>query len=182
MKSTALIPLTLAEYIAHEESSQTRHEYIGGQLIPMPGTSDVHNEICFQLNTVFRQALKETTCRVFQENVKVEVSPEKDYTYPDVFVTCDPRDREDPYIKRHPVVIVEVISPSSRVNDRTDKFLRYIQIPSLQHYVLADYEKKLIEVWYRTEDANWDYTPYTDLSSQAYIPALDISIPLSVMG
>lgn len=79
----------------------------------------------------------------FQENVKVPITHNRDYTYSDVVVTNDPRDLEgnDEYFVHHPCVIFEVVSKNSRLDDTVDKFIRYKNIESLRNYVLVDSEK-----------------------------------------
>lgn len=98
--------MTVEEYIAFEEMADVRHEFFEGQLTPIPGTTDLHNMICGNIYIALRQLLKKTLCKVYMENVKVQITNKKHYTYPDVFVTCDERDLNSPYIKKHPVLIV----------------------------------------------------------------------------
>ena len=91
--------MSVKDYITFEKTADIRHEYREGQLIPLPGTTDTHNTICLNIAIALRQLLKNTTCKVFMENVKVQITNQKHYTYPDIFVTCDERDLNDPYIK-----------------------------------------------------------------------------------
>jgi Uma2 family endonuclease len=171
--------MTVDEYIAFEERSDIRHEFINGNLIPMPGTSLQHNSICINLVMLLRMMLGKDAFRVFQENVKVQVSSEKDYTYPDVVVTNDPRDFRQVYVLQHPCVIFEVISKNSRVEDSVDKFVRYKKIESLQNYVLVDSEKVYVEVRTRSEHGEWVAQTYFQDDANFAIPALGIELALS---
>lgn len=169
---------SLEAYLAYEETANVRHEFREGQLIPMPGTTDIHNLICQRITFALWQILKSTSCKVFMENVKVQISSKKHYTYPDVFVTCDERDLADAYIKSFPSVIVEVASPSTKVYDKTDKFLDYRKIPSLRHYLIVDSENEIVEC-YSTENGK-EWTAETYVSKQASVPLKAINASLSL--
>jgi Uma2 family endonuclease len=140
----------------------------------MPGTTDDHNEICFNIKTALKQILK--NLRVYTESVKAQVLTKRDFTYPDVMVASDPRDEDDKYIKKYPSVIFEVISKNSRVEDTVDKFIRYRNIESLQNYVLVDSEKAWAEVRTKTANGEWEASAY-DLSDGKFpIPALGVEL------
>lgn len=172
-------PLTLEEYIAFEESADVRHEFINGNLVPMPGTTLDHNTICMNIVQALRVILKANALanyRVFQENVKVQISSERDYTYPDVMLTQDQRDVESDYIIKYPSVIFEVLSKSSRIEDSTDKFIRYKQIESLQDYILVDSEKMVVEVRAKTESGAWEAASYVHSDGRFPVPSLGLGL------
>lgn len=178
--ATAKQPMTVEQYIAFEERSEERHEYINGNLIPMPGTSSDHNYLCMNLVQALRLLLKLqglTDYRIFQENVKVQITSERDYTYPDILVTNDPRDLKNQYIKKYPVVIFEVLSKTSRSEDSSDKFIRYKNIESLQNYILVDSGKKVVEVRVKSADGAWEAESYVETDVQFPVPALGIELP-----
>ncbi|MBC7775485.1 MAG: Uma2 family endonuclease [Phycisphaerae bacterium] len=169
-------PMTVEEYLEFEERSEIRHEFVNNQLIPMPGTTDYHNQICQNLSFLLRILLKSQGFRIFVEGVKVQIKHERDYTYPDVFVTSDPRDLEDRYLKKHPSVIFEVMSKTSRIEDSTDKFIRYKNIESLRNYILVDSEKQLVEVRVKLENGDWESEAYLPANVRFPVPALDIEL------
>ncbi len=171
--------MTVEAYIAFEEAADVRHEFIDGELIPMPGTTDTHNTICGNFYIALRQLLKNTSCKVFMESVKVEIKNKKQYTYPDIFVTCDKRDLEDAYIKRYPSVIVEVASPSTKVHDKTDKFLDYRKIASLRHYLIVDTEKDIVECYSTKDGKEWTADIYLSKNEAVPLDALGVSLSLS---
>ena len=179
--ATVKQPMTVEEYIEFEEQSDVRHEFINGNLIPMPGTTDDHNEICFNITALLKQTLSKQGFRIYSEGVKAQISSEKDYTYPDVMVTSDLRDLEDRYIKKYPSVIFEVISKNSRVEDSVDKFSRYTNIKSLQNYILVDSEKMYVEV--RTKQANgeWEASTYLQADKTFPVPALKLEFNLEAV-
>ncbi len=174
--TTTTHPMTVEEYLEFEERSEIRHEFINNQLIPMPGTTDYHNQICQNLSFLLRTLLKMRGFRIFVEGVKVQITNQRDYTYPDVFLTSDPRDLEDRYIKKYPSVIFEVISKTSRTEDSVDKFIRYKNIESLQNYVLVDSEKQIVEVRVKLENGDWESETYLPASVRFPVPALELEL------
>jgi Uma2 family endonuclease len=165
-----------AEYIAFEEQSAIRHELINNQLIAMPGTTDKHNDICFNIKSILKHLLK--NLKVYTENVKVQISSDKDYSYPDVMVVTDARDFDNRYIKKYPPVIFEVMSKTSRTDDAVDKFIRYKNIESLQNYILVDSEKALVEVRVKMPEGHWESNTYLANDLAFPVPALGIELPL----
>ncbi len=87
-------------------------------------------------------------------DVKVRVEEADAFYYPDVFVTCDPRDT-DPYIKRYPCLVLEVLSPSTEGIDRREKLLNYRKLQSLREYVLIGSEQRLIEIYRLDGEGSW---------------------------
>jgi len=163
---------TVEEYVVFEEQSDVRHEFVNGNLIPMPGTTFEHNEICFNITAVLKALLRGRGFRVYMENVKAQITSGRDYTYPDIVITSDPRDLEGQYIVKHPVVIIEVLSKTSRVEDSTDKFIRYKNIESLQNYLLVDSEKMVVEVRTKLENGSWEAASFVATDDQFPVPAL----------
>jgi Uma2 family endonuclease len=174
----ATAKMSVEEYIAFEETSETRHEYINGKLYEIPGTTDFHNLICGSIYMMLRQLFKRTATRVFQENIKVRIKNDKDYTYPDVFVTGDERDADSRHIKRYPSLIIEVLSDKTRVYDKTDKFIRYQNIDSLQYYLTVEPEKTLVECYSKQADGSWEVETFTQKSEVVALNLLNIQLPL----
>ncbi|MCW5923619.1 MAG: Uma2 family endonuclease [Saprospiraceae bacterium] len=174
-------PMTVEEYIEFEERSEIRHEFINGNLIPMPGTTLFHNDICINLVILLRSLLSKADFKIQQENVKVQISSEKDYTYPDVIVTGDKRDFKQRYLIQYPSVIFEVMSKSSRIEDAADKFIRYKNIASLQNYILVDSEKIFVEVRVKLENGEWEASTYLQSDERFSIPALGVTLELSAV-
>ena len=170
-------PMTVEEYIDFEERSEIRHEFIDNQLIPLPGTTDDHNEICFNIKNALKQIIK--NLRVYTESVKVQIASKKDYTYPDVMIAPDPRDQTDKYVKQYPSVIFEVISKTSRIEDSVDKFIRYKNIESLQNYILVDSEKAWVEVRSKSPQGEWEANTYQMSDESFPIPVLGVTLNFS---
>lgn len=151
--------LSPEEYLNIERQSLIRHEYRRGLVYAMAGGTDNHDRIALNLLSLINLHLGNSECRFHSGNVKVNYQDEF-YYYPDAFVTCDPRDREDRYIKRHPKLIAEVLSPSTQVFDLGEKFDDYRQLESLEEYVLIFQDSQRVECRRRAPENTWKTVVY----------------------
>ncbi len=136
----------VADYLKAEETSEVRHEYIGGDLYAMAGASEEHNIISLNIAAAIRAHLRGKPCKVFIHDMKAKVYAQLTlFYYPDVMVVCDPDD-EDRYFKTKPRIIVEVVSESTRGTDEREKLLTFLQVPSLEEYVLVEQDQIKITV------------------------------------
>ncbi|MEC4803383.1 MAG: Uma2 family endonuclease [Jaaginema sp. PMC 1079.18] len=142
------------EYLQLEERALTRHEFRSGLVYAIAGGSANHSRIAINLLTAFNLHFRGDRCQFFSGDVKLNYA-EHFYYYPDAFVTCDARDRDDPYIKRYPKLIAEVMSPSTLEFDRGSKFEDYQRLETLQEYVLISQEIQQVEV-FRWENEEWN--------------------------
>ena len=154
-------PLTIPEYLELEEKSPIKHEYINGQVYAMAGTTDIHNTIALNLALPIRNHLRGSDCRAYFADLKVRVEKRNCFYYPDIFVTCDPFDRETPTYKSFPKLIIEVLSESTEAFDRGDKFNDYQTLESLQEYVLVNSKDQRVETFRRNSDGLWLFQTYT---------------------
>lgn len=154
------LKMTVEEYLDWEPQQQIRHEYVNGELFAMTGGTIPHNDIVLNLYTALRPHLRTRGCRINVSDVKVGVNPTSLYYYPDLIVSCDPRDLKARKFIQYPKLIVEVLSPSTEAKDRGEKFTWYQTIASLQEYVLIDSEKVGVECYRRGEGRMWLYSPY----------------------
>ncbi len=137
-------PISETDYLQGELLAETKHEYIDGQVHTMAGASENHNLLSVNIATELKTRLKGTPCRTFIADMKVKVGA--NFFYPDVMVVCQ-EDNDNEYYKTAPVIIVEVLSKSTRRFDQTDKRLRCQRIPSLEEYVLIEQDKGEIQVF-----------------------------------
>lgn len=158
-------PISVEEYLRREETSEIRHEYVGGYLYAMTGASRRHNKIVLNLGSRLVDAADAQDCSVHTSDVKLQVSERVIY-YPDVLVSCDPEDR-DAYIARHPCLVIEVLSPSTSRTDRREKFLAYDRIPTLRAYLIVHQDRHLVERNWR-DNATDDWR--TQLISGGIVP------------
>jgi Uma2 family endonuclease len=144
--------VSAAEYLAAENDGSWRHEFVNGTLFAMAGASRWHNLIRNRLAATLLGRLSEG-CSVFGGEMKLQIKNNNDerYYYPDVFVSCDPNDR-DFYSCHTAVLVVEVLAPSTERIDRFEKFEAYKSIPSLLEYGLLTQDAMELELFRRRTD------------------------------
>ncbi len=166
------------EYFALEEKSPVRHEFFEGEVFAMAGASIAHNTIALNVALACRQALRGKKCRVQMEAVRLAVEENRHYAYPDVMVSCDPHDQRESQQLYSPVLIVEVLSPSTEAYDRGLKFNQYKKLPSLRHYLLVSQKTWLVE-WYQLhEHGVWGHTALAEAADAVVIPELNLTLTL----
>ena len=170
---------TVEEYFALEERGDVRHEFFEGEVFAMAGESTAHNLIAGNLYSALRTAVRGRGCRVFMEGIQLAVREGRHYAYPDVMVTCDPADLQAPRRVRHPVLLVEVLSPLTAAYDRRQKFRQYKQLPALRHYLLVSQSQWLVEWFRRTPDDGWLYEALTEPAERLAIPALNLDLTVA---
>ena len=148
------------DYLAWEEQQAFRHEYVNGVIYAMTGGTLPHNSIALSLASLIKRHLRGKGCRVFMNDVKVQVSRKGPYFYPDIVVTCDDRDLKSKDLISHPVLIIEVLSPSTATYDRGKKFRHYMKLNSLQEYVLISADTLGIECYRINENQRWELESY----------------------
>lgn len=142
-------------YLALEDQEQSKHEYIRGRVVAMASTTDTHNTISGNLFVALRSHLRGTDCRVYFADIKVWLEQADCFYSPDLLVTYDPEDLTTATYKRHPKLIIEVLSPSTEGRDRGDKFQDYRTLESLTEYVLVSTKRQVVEVFRRKEGGLW---------------------------
>ena len=152
MEAARVLPMSVDDYLAFEEASAVRHEYIGGDIHAMAGESIAHNTIALNIAGALRAKLRGSPCRIYIENVKLrlQVSREDIFYYPDVVVSCHPTGVE-PLFVRLPTLIFEVLSPSTENVDRREKKMSYQQTSTLKEYVLVAQERREVTVFRRAD-------------------------------
>lgn len=154
MRQARLSYMSASDYLELEQASEGRHEYVAGQIFAMVGTRDNHNTAALNIASRLRNHLRGGPCRTYISDMKVRVEAADAFYYPDVFVTCDSRDTE-PYFKRFPCLIVEVLSPSTEAVDRREKLRHYRMLETLQEYVLVSLEERKVEIFRRELTGEW---------------------------
>jgi Uma2 family endonuclease len=158
--------LTADQYLQQEEHSLEKHEYRDGEVyaiagaMAMAGATDEHVTIAGNLFADLRQFLRGSGCRVYITDMKARIESINRFFYPDVMVTCDPRDQETAAYKRFPKLIVEVLSDSTEAYDRGDKFADYRQLESLEEYVLISVKRQRVDCFRRGQNGLWTLHAY----------------------
>ena len=171
----------LDEYFALEHASDARYEYWDGDMVCMSGGSEAHYRISFNAAFRLRQKLSGGPCQAFTADLPVKTPTLLPYRYPDVTVVCGELKFEN--IRgvdalTNPVLIVEVLSPTSEARDRQDKFTAYQAIPSFAEYLLVAQHAPLVTHYERQPDGKWTREDVTDLS--ASLTLASIGCPLSL--
>jgi len=146
--------MTLQAYLIWENAQVERHEFHDGEIFAMTGARRIHGRVVSNLSRRLSEALDGSPCQVFSEGMKVQVGDDT-ILYPDVFVTCDRGDLATEQIFRAPMLVVEVLSPSTQSYDRSRKFAFYRRIPALQEYLLVDPDTRRVEAFRRNADDQW---------------------------
>ena len=168
--------INIEEYLAHEERSEWRHEYIDGRMYARAESTAAHNLIATALAFGLIPAARRKGCHVFTSAMKLrlEIGGKTVFYYPDLLLSCDPQDRA-PYFRRAPCLIVEVLSESTARIDRREKLLAYQTLPSLQTYVLLEQDVVRAEVYRRATGWRVEYVEQGSIR----IDCLDIDLPLA---
>ncbi|MBI5303088.1 MAG: Uma2 family endonuclease [Chloroflexi bacterium] len=173
---------TPEEYLAMEEVADYKSEYFQGEIFAMSGGSADHSTITSNCITGLNLALKAKPCRVFESNMRLLVRRHGLYTYPDVMVVCGKVEfvpgRNDTLT--NPVIIVEVLSPSTREYDRVKKFALYKPLDSLREYLLVDSEQIHVTHLRRADPGSaWTIEMYDDLQSILHLDSVGCDLALA---
>jgi Uma2 family endonuclease len=169
--------LSMTEYLVWESEQPDRHEYFRGETFAMVGARRGHGRVVSNLGRHIGNHFEEGPCQVFSENMKVRIADEA-VLYPDIFVTCGAYFSADQQVFTDPVLIIEVLSPSTQRYDRSEKFAMYRKLPTLREYVLIDPATQRAEVFRLQNDGSCLYIDMTErgiltLSSIDFELALD---------
>jgi len=145
--------ITEADYLAGEQDGQQKHEYIDGQVYAMSGASANHNRLAGNLYGELRQHLKGQPCQAYTADMKVKIDTR--YFYPDVMVDCS---AVDGYFTETPIILIEVLSKSTKQTDKTIKLDTYTSIPTLQEYLLV--EQDFVEIELLRRRTGWKAEHY----------------------
>lgn len=153
--------LTSQEYLEWEVQQPLRYEYFNGEVFAMAGGTLPHADIALNLASLLREPLR-GRCKVRNSDAKVGITEDGPFTYPDLSISCDERDRSARQFMRYPCVIIEVLSPSTEAYDRGGKFALYRRLPTLQEYVLVSSETKTVEIFRQNDVGEWRFIPYSE--------------------
>lgn len=154
--------ITPEQYLAIEEKSPVKHEYINGYIYAMADASDPHVTVTGNIIYMIRHHIRNHGYRVFMTQMKLKIESINRFYYPDVMVTCDERDKGLLNYKKFPCLIIEILSDSTEAFDRGDKFKDYQNIETLQEYVLIDVKKPQVDCFRRNEQGLWVLQSYKE--------------------
>ena len=165
-------------YITQERKALHKSEYLNGQIFAMSGASRAHSLITSNISNRLYNQLMESDCEVHSSDMRVQPSPTA-YFYPDVLVACgELRFADDVFdTLLNPIVIVEVLSPSTAAYDRGEKFEHYQQLTSLQDYILVSQNRFCVE-HYRRQGEQWEHTEFR--APEDVLPLTSIGCKISL--
>jgi Uma2 family endonuclease len=188
------------EYLKRERASREKSEYFEGRIITMTGASMAHNRILINLIGEIGSVLKDKPCEILPSDMRVTVPSGKSYMYPDATIVCGGPEMEDNQFDtlKNPVVVFEILSPSTENHDRGRKFRYYRQIPSFREYVLIDSTECFVEVSRRqsydgrydlgydlkndlgndSEDDSWKFESTADPNGHITLSSIQYSLSL----
>jgi len=173
--------LSAEDYLAIDRAAETRSEYFDGEIFAMSGGSFAHSRLQANLIRQLGNRLAGKPCVVNTADLRVKIEASNLYTYPDISVVCGgPRfldERQDTLL--NPVLIVEVLSPSTERYDRGTKFRHYRQIPSLMEYVLVSQDEAQVERFLRTDTGDWTLRVASGLESRIQLASIGEELPLA---
>ena len=173
--------MTVEEYLAFEERSRIKHEYMDGEIFAMAGAKRNHSLVGNNISTELNLQLREKNCEVHANDFRVKIR-ENHYVYPDVVVACGEikvNDKNTTLI--NPMVIVEVLSKSTEKRDRGDKLEDYFKMESVEDYVLVTQDRVKVEHYHRESNNKWILRIYESLEDSLVLDSIDCRVPLKLI-
>jgi Uma2 family endonuclease len=182
MSAEAKRKYTLEEYLALERESNVKYEYWDGEIFAMSGGTWWHDVVMGNTDNALRSLIKGKTCRVFTNNTQIKVPLALPYRYADGGVVCG-----KPNIERfngndlllNPVLLYEVLSPTTEAYHRGDKFTYYKSIPGFREYLLLAQRRPHVAHYVKQESGIWYFEEFNDLADAVYLPTIDVTLTLS---
>lgn len=170
-----------AEYLAVEEKSKIKHEFMDGEIFAMAGATRRHNLATSNISRILGNALEEADCEVYASDFRVKIRDGHN-VYPDVAVACGEIETEgNDTTLLNSVVVFEVLSKSTEKRDRGDKAEDYFKSDSLRDYVLASQYRVRVEHFSRQENNVWTLKIYEDLNDIVELNSINCEISLELI-
>lgn len=173
--------ISIDNYLAGEQQSTIKHEYLGGVVYAMVGARNAHNMIATNALVEIGRQLQGHKCRVFNSDTKIRVRmpSQTRFYYPDVSIICHPNPQSDVF-QDQPSVIIEVLSESTRRIDEGEKREAYLTIPTLTHYILLQQSEPAAIVYERGEPG-FDRRVLSSISDRIEISDIKVSLELAAV-
>lgn len=174
---------SLAQYLAIENDSPTKHEFYQGEITAMTGATFAHNIIAGNILAHLHTQLRGKNCRPFNSDQRIKVERAGFYTYPDVSVICGQLQaaKDDPLSAINPRVIVEVLSPGTEFIDKRRKLKLYLQLDSLREYVLVEQDSAYTNKLIRNDDGTWTMSVIEGLDATVDLTSIDCQLRMADM-
>lgn len=175
---------SLEEYFKREERAFHKHEFFNGKIITMPGAKLNHNRLATKATSLIDHFVEDKNLDYIVSNsdTKIRINDFNSIVYPDAVVICNTpqyfEGRED--IILNPLIIIEVLSKSTKKNDEESKFEMYRSLESFKEYVLIHQDRKKVIVYTKQDDKTWILRDYAGEDAIAILYALhNCPLPLS---
>ena len=178
MQAAEQLRFSAKDYLAWEETQAGKHEFVAGEVFAMVGARQDHVVVSLNIASALKQRLRGTPCRAYVSDLKLKIEAVDAFFYPDVMVSCHPRDLDNQQFISNPSLIVEVLSDSTADYDRGGKFVAYRKLESLKEYLIVDIDARRVECFRRTADNDWllhDYVGEVDCQ----LSSLGVSLSLA---
>lgn len=172
--------ISVGDYLAGELVSEIKHEYLGGEVHAMAGASNRHNKVSGNAYFTLGTLLRGKPCRPFNSDTKIRITyfNHTRFYYPDAMVVCDENRDEDQWQDR-PVVVVEVLSESTRRTDLAEKRDAYLTIPTLRVLILTEPDEPRVAVYRRQSEGAFAREDYSGLETLIPLPEIEADLPLA---
>lgn len=171
---------TVEEYFELEKQSKEKLEFYNGKIEPMSGGTDIHNEIALKIGAALLYLLEDEGYKVYNSDMKIYIPSVGTFVYPDAVVVCRQPEfyqgRRD--IITNPLLIVEVLSPSTQGHDRGPKFFDYRSIPTFKEYLLVGQDRPHIVSFYREQEHTWAEREAEGLEVSLLLKSVGCELPL----
>lgn len=172
---------TVAEYFEIDKGSETKLEYHNGKIIAMSGGTTIHSRIAARIITILSNLLDDGPFEVYTSDIKIQIPTYHKFVYPDAAVVSEHpeyyENRRD--IITNPLLVVEVLSPSTKKHDKTNKFMMYRTLPSLREYVLVEQDQPRVTTFFRNAADHWEDTDVTSREGSVRLQSVAGEIPLA---
>ncbi len=168
------------EYLAFEREAEEKHELIDGEIVAMAGASREHNLIGVNVSSELHFRLKGKNCEIYANDMRVRMKSGH-YGYPDVVVVCDkPNFADDEFdVLLNPLVVVEVLSKSTRFRDKTEKLKTYQKMESIREILLIEQTEPRIEHYIKQTPNQWLLRIYETLGETIVLESLGCELPVA---
>ncbi len=173
---------TLEEYLELDKNSEEKYEYFDGEIFDMAGGSPSHARVGGNVYFLFQQKLRSRNCEAFNSDMRVKVPAALPYRYPDVSVVCGEPVFEElngQEMLVNPVLIVEVLSPSTAAYDLKDKFSAYQSIDSFREYLIVSQDRPHVIQHVRQSKGRWLRIEIEGLDGEVALESVKVTLPLS---
>ena len=173
-------PISIEDYLDGEQATEVKHEYLAGQIVAMGEASDRHGLIAGALHAALLPAARRKACQLFIADMKVRVDHEGEsyFYYPDLLLSCQPDDKESAYYRRHPCLLVEVLSPSTERIDTREKLFAYRLLPSLREYLLLRQDRGQADLYQWSDEGRWQHHVLGQPDDALALRCLDAAVSL----